>query len=603
MIVEKWRKLILAYRFDDEFLNTLRMKCDIEAVVSRYVPLKRSGSSLVGLCPFHGEKTPSFHVNTAKQFFHCFGCNAGGDVITFIMKIENLSYIDAVVFLAEQVGMKVPALDTFDNEITTLRKTVLEMNKVAARFFYEKLNSPEGKHAMDYFLGRGLLPRTIVRFGLGYAPDKWDELLEHLLKKGFKKEDIKASGLVSIGKEKLFDRFRNRVMFPIIDQRNNIIGFGGRTMGNDPAKYLNTAETIAFKKGNNLYALNWAKSSKDRRLIICEGYMDVISLHQAGFTNAVATLGTALTPVQARLMRQYCDEVIICYDSDAAGKKAAKRGMDILNDADLKVRIVTIVGGKDPDDFIRDKGKKAFERLLDESQNRIDYRIDEIKLKYDITEPNGRAECLKEITVVLAGINNKIEQEIYISKVSNDFNISSESIIAEINVYKRKIAKYKHDQEQRKEMEMLRGLNDKINPQKRQNLRGSKLEEDIITILLNFPEYLSFIEENLGAEDFITDFNRKIFLLLCEKIRDNPTSEPLLSLSQDLNEDEMGILTAFIKDNQAFFMADKEKIRSIISELKEEKAKLVRKAINDSSDELFDASIKILKEKKKKQGN
>ena len=601
--MEKWRKLILAYRFDDEFLNTLRMKCDIEAVVSRYVPLKRSGSSLVGLCPFHGEKTPSFHVNTAKQFFHCFGCNAGGDVITFIMKIENLSYIDAVVFLAEQVGMKVPALDTFDNEITTLRKTVLEMNKVAARFFYEKLNSPEGKHAMDYFLGRGLLPRTIVRFGLGYAPDKWDELLEHLLKKGFKKEDIKASGLVSIGKEKLFDRFRNRVMFPIIDQRNNIIGFGGRTMGNDPAKYLNTAETIAFKKGNNLYALNWAKSSKDRRLIICEGYMDVISLHQAGFTNAVATLGTALTPVQARLMRQYCDEVIICYDSDAAGKKAAKRGMDILNDADLKVRIVTIVGGKDPDDFIRDKGKKAFERLLDESQNRIDYRIDEIKLKYDITEPNGRAECLKEITVVLAGINNKIEQEIYISKVSNDFNISSESIIAEINVYKRKIAKYKHDQEQRKEMEMLRGLNDKINPQKRQNLRGSKLEEDIITILLNFPEYLSFIEENLGAEDFITDFNRKIFLLLCEKIRDNPTSEPLLSLSQDLNEDEMGILTAFIKDNQAFFMADKEKIRSIISELKEEKAKLVRKAINDSSDELFDASIKILKEKKKKQGN
>ena len=603
MIVEKWRRLILAYRFDDEFLNTLRMKCDIEAVVSRYVPLKRSGSSLVGLCPFHGEKTPSFHVNTAKQFFHCFGCNAGGDVITFIMKIENLSYIDAVVFLAEQVGMKVPALDTFDNEITTLRKTVLEMNKVAARFFYEKLNSPEGKHAMDYFLGRGLLPRTIVRFGLGYAPDKWDELLEHLLKKGFKKEDIKASGLVSIGKEKLFDRFRNRVMFPIIDQRNNIIGFGGRTMGNDPAKYLNTAETIAFKKGNNLYALNWAKSSKDGRLIICEGYMDVISLHQAGFTNAVATLGTALTPVQARLMRQYCDEVIICYDSDAAGKKAAKRGMDILNDADLKVRIVTIVGGKDPDDFIRDKGKKAFERLLDESQNRIDYRIDEIKLKYDITEPNGRAECLKEITVVLAGINNKIEQEIYISKVSNDFNISSESIIAEINVYKRKIAKYKRDQEQRREMEMLRGLNDKINPQKRQNLRGSKLEEDIITILLNFPEYLSFIEENLGAEDFITDFNRKIFLLICEKIRDNPTSEPLLSLSQDLNEDEMGILTAFIKDNQAFFMADKEKIRSIISELKEEKAKLVRKAINDSSDELFDASIKILKEKKKKQGN
>ena len=307
----------MAYRFSDEFLNTLRLRCDIETVISRYVQLKRSGSSVVGLCPFHSEKTPSFHVNPAKQFFHCFGCNAGGDVITFIMKAENLSYVDAVALLAEQAGLALPSADTYDTEITTLRKRILEMNRVAARFYFEMLNAPQGKKAKDYFLARGLRPNTIVHFGLGYSPDSWDSLLTHLLKNGFSREEIKASGLVSVSKDRLFDRFRNRVMFPIIDKRNNIIGFGGRTMGDDPAKYLNTSETLAFKKGNNLYALNFAKNTKEGKLILCEGYMDVIALHQAGFVNTVATLGTALTPSQARMIKQLADEVYLCYDSDA----------------------------------------------------------------------------------------------------------------------------------------------------------------------------------------------------------------------------------------------------------------------------------------------
>ena len=304
--------------FGEEFLSELRSRTDIVALVSRYVDLKRSSSSFVGLCPFHNEKTPSFHVDGQKQFFHCFGCGAGGDAITFVMKMENLSYPDAVEYLANMAGMTVPKRDNFDSELTNLRRTVLEMNRKAARFYHECLFQPQGKEALEYVTGRGLTKNTLIRFGIGYSPAGWTGLYDQLRQWGYTDNQIGASGLTVSSQRKdgavrMFDRFRGRVMFPIIDANGNVIGFGGRSMDpSDPAKYLNTSDVITFRKGNNLYALNYAKSTKRGCLVLCEGYMDVISMHQAGFDNAVAGLGTALTPEQGRLLKKYTDKVILC---------------------------------------------------------------------------------------------------------------------------------------------------------------------------------------------------------------------------------------------------------------------------------------------------
>ena len=379
----------MAYTFTDDFLAQLRNRCDIEDIIGRYVQLKKTGSSTVGLCPFHSERTPSFHVSGRKQMFYCFGCHKGGDVITFIMEAEHLPYVDAVVFLANMVGLPVPQKNVFDTEIAELRKRVLEINRAAARFYFDTLFTAEGSAGLEYFKRRQLSQTTIRRFGLGYAPDAWDSLLKHLLAKGYALDDIKAAGLAIQSKTggKHFDRFRSRCMFPIIDHRGNVIGFGGRTMdANNPAKYLNSSENLVFKKGQNLFALNMAKNTKADCLILCEGYMDVISLHQAGFDNAVASLGTALTPDQARLMRRYTENVVVCYDSDAAGKKATQRALEILPTAGLNVRVVTVTGGKDPDEMMKEEGgKEKFRRLLDAAFNSVDYRFSETLAKYDIS--------------------------------------------------------------------------------------------------------------------------------------------------------------------------------------------------------------------------
>ena len=369
----------MAYTFTDDFLAQLRNRCDIEDIIGRYVQLKKTGSSTVGLCPFHSERTPSFHVSGRKQMFYCFGCHKGGDVITFIMEAEHLPYVDAVVFLANMVGLPVPQKNVFDTEIAELRKRVLEINRAAARFYFDTLFTAEGSAGLEYFKRRQLSQTTIRRFGLGYAPDAWDSLLKHLLAKGYALDDIKAAGLAIQSKTggKHFDRFRSRCMFPIIDHRGNVIGFGGRTMdANNPAKYLNSSENLVFKKGQNLFALNMAKNTKADCLILCEGYMDVISLHQVGFDNAVASLGTALTPDQARLMCRYTENVVVCYDSDAAGKKATQRALEILPTAGLNVRVVTVTGGKDPDEMMKEEGgKEKFRRLLDAAFNSVDYRF------------------------------------------------------------------------------------------------------------------------------------------------------------------------------------------------------------------------------------
>ncbi|MBQ3259296.1 MAG: DNA primase, partial [Clostridia bacterium] len=356
----------------DSFIQELIAKNDIESVVSSYVSLKRRGRNLVGLCPFHGEKTPSFNLYPETASFYCFGCGAGGDVITFIKRIENLSYIDAVKFLADRVGMTMPE-HTFDDTAAKQRVRILEANREAARIYHKCLYSEQGKMALDYYHSRGYTDATIRHFGLGYAPDSFWFLRDELRKKGFHDEELRVAWLCGRSqKGSIYDLFRNRVMIPIIDVRGNVIAFGGRVLDDSKPKYLNSGDTLVFKKTNNLFALNFAKQGKTDNLILCEGYMDVIALHQAGFTNAVAALGTSFTMEHARLLARYTDEVVLVFDADAAGQKGAQRAIGMLREIGMRVRLITVPDGKDPDEFIKRNGAERFKLLLDRAANDVE---------------------------------------------------------------------------------------------------------------------------------------------------------------------------------------------------------------------------------------
>ena len=586
----------MAYTFGEDFLEDLRRRCSIEDVVGRYVELKKSGSSLVGLCPFHSERTPSFHVTPSKQMFYCFGCNTGGDVITFIMSIEHLSYVDAVQFLADSVGLPVPKRDVLDSELSALRKKILEMNRIAARFFFNTLISPEGKTGLDYLLGRQLKPQTIKRFGLGWAPDSWDSLIRFMTAQGFSANDLKAAGLVSDSGGKIFDRVRGRVMYPIIDHKNNVIGFGGRTLEKDaPAKYLNTAENLVYKKGQNLYALHYAKNSKRKEIILCEGYMDVISLHQNGFDNAVASCGTALTPDQARLLRRYTEDVVLCYDSDEAGKKATRRALDILPAADLRVRVITVDGGKDPDELMKtDGGKEKFARLLDGSLSATDYSLARVRDKYNLSVETEKIQCIKESVGVLATLRSAIDTEVYLGKVSVDLGISREALQSELKKQRKRLADAQGLVQKKKMLADLRDINDRINPQRAQNLRAAKAEEDLIALLMHSPELLARAEEKIGPEDFVTDFNRRVYGVVTDKLKQNPTKD--ISLSDSFSPEEISHIGLFILKTGALEVSP-DALDDIIRTIREEKQRVLQSAF--PTDEAFDAQLQALRGRKK----
>ena len=593
----------MAQFFGEEFLNELRSRVDIVSVVEQYVTLKRSSSSsMVGLCPFHNEKTPSFHVDGQKQLFYCFGCNAGGDVITFLMKMQNMSYPEAVTFLAESVGMQVPTRDTFDSEITQLRKTILEMNRKAARYFHECLFRPEGRKALEYIVGRGLSKNTLIRFGIGYSPPGWSGLYDKLREWGYSDDQIQASGLVvSSNREerkfKLFDRFRDRVMFPIIDANGNVIGFGGRSMDpNDPAKYLNSPEVITFRKGNNLYALNYAKSSKKGCLILCEGYMDVIAMHQAGFDNAVAGLGTALTPEQGRLLKKYTDRVVLCYDNDEAGRKATQRSMQVLSTLDLQVRVLTLRGGKDPDEIIKTKGRAFFQSLVDGSETGLDFRLNEILRRFDLSVDSERVQCSNEVFDLLANVRQDAQREIYASRAAKLLELSEDTVQREIRRRLRNLEKLQKKQQEKDENNRLRGIGDKINPQRMTYLKAARAEEDLIAILLSYPERAGLISENLSPEDFVTDFNRRVYMALLDQIRSNPTAaDPGGMLSQYFEPDEMGRIVSFMASCEALNAESGDVLRTI-SVLKEEKRKIAQRAAG--GDAVFAENLRRLREQR-----
>lgn len=504
----------------DDFLDELKARSDISDIASSYVTLKRRGRNLVGLCPFHGEKTPSFNIYPENGSFYCFGCGAGGDVITFVRKIENLDYIDAVRFLAQRAGMSMPE-NSYDSSMSELRRRVFEANREAGRFYYSMLYTAAGKQGLDYLRGRGLSERTIKHFGLGFSPDSRFALVDHLKGKGFKPQELVAANLVYQNKNgSLSDRFYNRVMFPIIDLRGNVIAFGGRIMTDQKPKYLNTSDTPVFKKSTNLFALNFAKNAGKRSLILCEGYMDVIALHQAGFTSAVATLGTALTQEQAMLMKRYADEVYICYDSDEAGQKAAQRAIGFLRNAGVDIKVIAVPGAKDPDEFIRENGEKGpekFMQLLEKSGNDIEYRISKIRQKYILTEQGQVVNYLTECARLLSTVENPIEADVYAGRLSEETGVRKEALLQQISGLRKKSGREQKKRQFREIQTGLSGRDDRVNSEKAGNLRAARAEEALIAYIINNQDMAIRAHSLLPPEKMVTAFNRRVYKIITER--------------------------------------------------------------------------------------
>ncbi len=508
----------------DAFLEELKARCSLAEIAANYITLKRSGKNLVGLCPFHHEKSPSFNIYPEDGFFYCFGCGAGGDVITFVRKVENLDFMESVRFLAQRAGMQVPE-EQADDSMAKLRTKILQINRETARFYYAVLNSDAGAAGREYFQKRMLLPETIRHFGLGYSPQSRFALVDHLEKKGFTQEEMILANVAFKSRSgRAVDRFFERVMFPIIDLRGNVVAFGGRTLGDSKPKYLNTSETPVFSKGEMLFALNFAKNLASGRLILCEGYMDVISMHQAGFTEAVATLGTALTPQQAHLMARYAKEVVVSYDADEAGQKAAARAIPILRGAGLSVRVLAIAGGKDPDEYIKANGAAKFKQMLESSGNDVEYRLQKLKANGNLQNPEGRVAYLNAAVQILATLENEIEREVYAGKVAAETGIETATLKHQVEATWKKNLKSRQQKEFRAIQQEVAGLRDDVNPERQANLRASGAEEALIAYLVKYPENAEKVRAILPAEKFITAFNRRVYAIIVGRITEGKSA-------------------------------------------------------------------------------
>lgn len=529
----------------ERFIQELQERVDIEEVISSHITLRRRGRTLVGLCPFHNEKTPSFTVYPDTNSFYCFGCGAGGDVISFIRRIDNLDYVEAVKTVAQMAGMSMPE-DGYDDTLAKRRMRLLAANREAARFFNACLMDEKNRPALDYFLRRALTTATIRHFGLGYAPDSWHALTEHLRSKGFTYEEMVLANLVrrsdKNGKANYYDNFRNRVMFPIIDLRGNVIAFGGRVMDDSKPKYINTSDTPVYKKSNGVFALNFAKNANENKLLLVEGYMDVIALHQAGFTNAIACLGTAFTSEQANLLSRYAEEIIICYDNDGAGREATQRALNVLGKTGLKLRVVTMSGGKDADEIIRTHGKERFAELLGMAANKTEYRLLQERNKYNLNTDDGKLRFLTAAAQILAECS-AIECDIYATRLSNELGVSAESINAQIRSVKTR--QRRSDESKRlKESEALieRSFADKNNPQRAANIRAAKAEETLIASLMRNPDFYPKLKDKFSADDFVTDFNKRIMRCLADKL-DKGFIPELSLFAREFTPEEMGSVT------------------------------------------------------------
>jgi len=531
----------------DSFLQELLAKNDIEGVVSGYVAMKRRGRNLVGLCPFHGEKTASFNLYPETSSFYCFGCGAGGDVITFIKRIENLDYMDAIRFLADRAGMKLPENRQENDRDSRLRVRILEANREAARLYHQALYSPEGQVALDYYHSRGYTDATIRHFGLGFAPPGWDYLRNALRAKGFKDEELMAAFLLARGRNGgSYDVFRNRAIIPIIDIRGNVVGFGGRVLDDSKPKYINTESTLAFSKSRNLFALNFAKNT-GRELNLCEGYMDVIAMHQAGFTNTVAALGTSFPDEQIQLISRYADRINLIFDADGAGQKATLRAIENLRKTGLEVRVVSIPDGKDPDEFLRKNGEAAFRLLLERAANAVEYRLLEIGKRFDIRTADGKVGYLKEAATLLSKLDSPVERDVYAGRLSELLSIRKDAILREVQGVQARRQRVERKQQLpnliRQERKELR----QVNPEADTYPRGASAEECLLGTLILHPDYIRSIHATLEPEQFLTTFNRQLYTRLLDRQRQGLLVE-LSFLAADYDEDGMAYITRMVRD-------------------------------------------------------
>ena len=533
-----------------ETIEQVLLRNDAETVIGSYVSLRRAGSNIKGLCPFHSEKTPSFTVYPQDNSFYCFGCGVGGNVITFIQKRENLDFESAVEFLADRAGITIVRDERnfgYQQKPKFDRNRIFSMNRDAALYFNKRLydDTPEAKAALEYFtVKRGLSNSVIKHFGLGFAPNSYDAFSKYMLSRGYSYEELVAGFLCGKNEDRgtYYDAFRNRVMFPIIDVSGNVIAFGGRVMDDSKPKYKNSSDTPVFKKSKNLFALNFAKSACQESLILCEGYMDVIAMHSAGFTNAVATLGTAITAEQARMMSRYTKKVIISYDADEAGQKAADRAIRILGEVGMDVTILKVPGAKDPDEYIKTFGAEKFSDLLKNTKTRFEHNSDAILAKYDINLPQDKIKALGEHETLISETYSTAERDIYIRIVAKKFDVDPQSIKNDVERIISKKIKVAKKEESTKIMQDAIGYSDRVNPDYMKAPAVAKNEESIIGLLYLFPEHRKYVFDGglLSSEDFFTDLNRRFF----EYMKNEYTNgeDNLTAIGEAFTEDEIGRL-------------------------------------------------------------
>ena len=578
--------------FPPSFIDDLVARNPIEDVVGQYVQLKRSGANYFGLCPFHGEKTASFSVAPNKQIYYCFGCHKGGGVINFIMEIENLSYPDAVRFLAKRVGMEVPEDEQYQSRYKA-QERLWKLCREAARFFHETLMSDQGKQARQYLTQRGLSKSTVTRFGLGFAPDQWTALTDEMIRRGYTRQELMDAGLVvsreKNGKTSYYDKFRNRVMFPIIDLRGNVIAFGGRVMDDSKPKYLNSPETGIFNKRKNLFALNIAKKSKQGRIILCEGYMDTITLHQYGFDCAVASLGTALTEEQVNLLSKYTEQVVLTYDSDAAGQDATRRAIPMLEKAGIQVKILRMEGAKDPDEYLKKYGADRFAVLLQGSESQAEYRLQTLQRQYDLTSDEQKVEFLQKAAQLIATFPNAVEREVYAGRAAQAVGIGLEAMKMEVS---RAYKKRTNRAERRREQQLLSpaaAIQPKVRSIRYDNVRSAAAEEGILYQVLREPALFDQAGDLTGSQFSVPVLGRAFDEL---KDRHERGLQVSLAVLEDFTPDELTHLSAVAQKQDA--LVSEAAFSDYLSVIREQSQKTQQ---NLSQDALMDLQARLKRKK------
>ncbi len=535
-----------------DIVNEVKYRNDIESVISSYVELKKRGKNLVGLCPFHNEKTPSFTVYPENGSFYCFGCGVGGDVFSFIKLIENLDYADAIRYLAEKSGISIIETER-DNSLQAMRNKIYDINRETAKFYHSYLMSEEGKWALSYLTGRGLKISTIKHFGLGAAPDSWDMLLKHLKNQGFSIDEMLAANVISkSSKGTYYDRFRKRVMFPIINVRGRVVAFSGRAMPGDDkqgGKYVNTSDTLVYKKSENLFGMNFAKNVCEERVILVEGNMDVVSLHQAGFENTVAALGTAFTAEEAKLLSRYTKEIVLTLDADAAGQKAVKRAGEILKDTGLNVRVIVVPDGKDPDEFIKKNGPERFKALLEGAVSEIEYKLLTAVEGIDVSSDDGKLKYLSKAADIIANTPDAIARDLYISRLSDKYGITRQTLENRVKEIRKQNARRKQTSE------INRIINPRyerstVMPEKNAYPAAVSAEENIIAVLLSHPDFTEYAKEKLDSSKFISSLCRRVYERMLE-LYNAGNDYDLSAFGETLNDNEMGYLASLLNGSRS----------------------------------------------------